>query len=87
MIIKLVIFLLFAYFGFKAWKAIKTVNEVIGKKVNRQMKTEIDEDLVKDPFCQTYFQKRDGIHHRYGGEDIYFCSHECKEKFLASRGD
>ncbi|MBW2604850.1 MAG: hypothetical protein JRE28_11130 [Deltaproteobacteria bacterium] len=43
---------------------------------------EIDDVMVKDPYCEMYFAKRDGVHLNIEGRDVYFCSKECKDKFL-----
>lgn len=43
----------------------------------------IDDVMVKDPYCKVYFPKRDGVHVRIKGEDLYFCSDACRDKFLA----
>ena len=43
---------------------------------------EIDDVMVKDPYCEVYFPKRKGIHLKVDGEDLYFCSPECKGKYL-----
>ncbi len=43
---------------------------------------EIDDVMVKDPYCGIYFAKRDGVGVNINGDDVYFCSIECKDKFL-----
>ena len=43
---------------------------------------EIDDVMVRDPYCNVYFAKRDGVHLNIQGKDVYFCSTECKDKFL-----
>ncbi|MBW1728928.1 MAG: hypothetical protein JRI63_11780 [Deltaproteobacteria bacterium] len=43
---------------------------------------EIDDVMIKDPFCEIYFPKKDGVHLRINGKDLYFCSKECRDKFL-----
>ncbi len=40
------------------------------------------EELVQDPFCQTYIPKRSALKKRIGGRDYYFCNSECLEKFI-----
>ena len=47
---------------------------------------QIDDDMVKDPYCGVYFAKRDGVLLRHQGKDIYFCSEECRDNFLSSTG-
>jgi YHS domain-containing protein len=50
-----------------------------GKKLNRQPEPE---ELVQDPYCQTYIPKRTAARKRVAGRDYYFCSKECLRKFL-----
>lgn len=45
---------------------------------------EIDDIMVKDPYCEVYFLKRNGVPLRFEGNDLYFCSTECRDKFVAS---
>jgi YHS domain-containing protein len=42
----------------------------------------VDDVLIQDPVCQTYFARRDGVHLRHGGRDLYFCSNQCRERYL-----
>ena len=44
---------------------------------------EIDDEMVKDPYCEIYFTKRDGVHLRHRGEDLYFCSEACRDKYVS----
>jgi YHS domain-containing protein len=43
----------------------------------------IDDVMVKDPYCNVYFPKRDGVQVKHKGQDLYFCSDTCREKFMA----
>ena len=43
---------------------------------------EIDDVMVQDPLCKVYFPKRDAYRLKYGGKELYFCSAECKNKFI-----
>ncbi len=45
----------------------------------------VDDIMIKDPFCEAYFPKRNGVHLLVDGKDLYFCSTECRDKFIASR--
>lgn len=38
-------------------------------------------EMVKDPCCGVYFLVQDGYPLRVGGEDLYFCSPECRDKY------
>lgn len=39
-------------------------------------------ELKKDPQCGTYVSPELAIQSRYRGEELYFCSRECEQKFL-----
>jgi YHS domain-containing protein len=42
---------------------------------------EIDDIMIQDPYCNVYFPQRSGFHLNNNGEDLYFCSAECRDKF------
>jgi YHS domain-containing protein len=42
----------------------------------------IDDIMVKDPFCKVYFPQRQGIRATIHGVEYYFCSKECRDKFI-----
>ncbi len=43
--------------------------------------TDINE-MVKDPICGIYVLARDAKTLRTGGQTFYFCSEECRKRFL-----
>jgi len=53
-----------------------------GKKSHREEKPE---ELVQDPYCQTYIPIRSALRRRVGGRDYYFCKRECLERFLQQK--
>ena len=72
--------LYFCYRFLKSW----VLKEKSSQKEAFENKTSemIDNVMVKDPYCEVYFAKRDGVHLNFKGRDVYFCSKECKDKFL-----
>ncbi len=40
------------------------------------------DELVKDPVCGVYCPKKEAIAIRVNGKIYYFCSTECRDKFL-----
>jgi len=65
----------------KFWKLKNTQSKAgFGKTDNV-----VDDIMIKDPFCETYFPKRNGVHLLVDGKDLYFCSTECRDKFIASQ--
>jgi len=44
----------------------------------------VEDEMIKDPVCSVYFPKRDGLRLHKDGQDIYFCSEQCRDKFVSS---
>jgi YHS domain-containing protein len=82
---KLLILILVGYLGYRAFKSWMVSNTSSGRSVAGKDAGAIDDIMVKDPFCEVYFPKRNGVHLRHAGEDLYFCSTESRDKFLAER--
>jgi uncharacterized protein len=40
------------------------------------------EELVQDPYCQTYIPRRSAVKRRIAGKEYYFCNQKCLEAFL-----
>jgi YHS domain-containing protein len=53
-----------------------------GKKRSRESESE---ELVQDPYCQTYVPKRTAVRRRIKGSDYYFCTKGCLRKFLEEK--
>jgi len=72
------------YRGLKSW-----VIGNIGLKDGRQRNGagDVVDEMVKDPYCKVYFPKRNAIRLSHGGRELYFCSNECRDKFLQQRDD
>ena len=82
---RLLIIIGVAYLAYRALKSWMLQNVSTEKTVTGETTGEIDDVMIKDPFCQVYFPKRTGVHLRHGGQDLYFCSTECRDKFLESQ--
>jgi len=80
-------YLIYFGLGYLAYKLLRSW--IIGKTSPRAdipqgTGGQIEDVMVKDPYCQVYFPKREGIRAVVDGEELYFCSRECRDKFLAS---
>ena len=63
-------------------ESLKDIDEVEIYTESRFYSGKIDDVMIKDPFCEAYFPKRNGVHYKHNGEDLYFCSEDCKAKFI-----
>ena len=78
-------FLIILALIYVAYRAIKSWMLPTGKsknKVSREPTGEIDDVMVKDPYCEVYFPKRNGVHLKINGKDLYFCSTECRDNYI-----
>ena len=42
---------------------------------------QIDDVMVKDPYCEVYFPKRKGVPLKKDGQQLLFCSEKCRDKY------
>ncbi len=84
---KLLILLGIIYVGYRASKSWITKNLASGTPLSGQKTGAIDDVMVKDPFCNVYFPKRDGVHLKSRGEDLFFCSTDCRDKYVVSQNN
>ena len=53
------------------------------KTVFGNKSAQIDDVMIKDPYCEAYFPKRNAVHLNLDANDLYFCSKECRDKYIA----
>jgi YHS domain-containing protein len=71
------------YLCFKFLKSLGSPTKAPLRNADFQGKAgEIDDVMIKDPFCGVYFPKRDGVYLKQKGADLFFCSTKCKDRFL-----
>ena len=83
--IKLLIIAGIAYFGYKKLKSMALQEGRMSQKVEGKQNSGADDVMIQDPFCNTWFSRKDAVHLRLDGQDFYFCSAQCRDSFLAAR--
>ena len=83
--IRLIIYLGLGYLVYKLIKALIFPKTQPLRGSKPQSVGQIDDIMVKDPYCKTHFPRKDGVHLKMNGEDLIFCSSECRDKYLAGR--
>ena len=66
----------FLYRKYQAWS-----KSISGKDIDADA---LEDVMVQDPHCKTYFPRREGIPLRMNGEELLFCSRKCRDEFAAS---
>jgi uncharacterized protein len=58
---------------------------LLESKPKEEKLREFEDELVKDPICGIYIPKNKAITAKVEGAKVYFCSRECKEKYLEEK--
>ena len=81
---RFLIFLLLIYFCYILFKSRKkSVKKPAVKSVDSVNKA--DDIMVYDPCCKIYYPKTNCISFKDKDKTLYFCSKECKNKFLKNK--
>ena len=83
--IRFIILAVVTYVFYRALKSWMFPASDSSKSVSGKDTGKIDDIMIKDPFCEAYFPKRNAVHLNFGGEDLYFCSNACKDQFIAAQ--
>jgi len=81
-ILKIIIYAFLAYIGFLFFRFFRALNKA--SKPPRASKG-TSGIMVKDDICNTYLPKENAIREVYEGKEYYFCSSECRQKFLEQK--
>ena len=80
-------FIILAVVGYVFYRALKSWMLGSGSRpadLTGRGQTEVDDVLVQDPVCKTYIAQRDGIHLEQDGKVLYFCSEQCRDRYIGS---
>jgi len=79
---RLIIFGALIYLAYRAVKSWMSAGSQASSKMTRRAAGEIDDIMVKDPICEVYFPRRNGVPLTFEGRELLFCSPECRDKFI-----
>ena len=83
-LIRLAILCLVIYLVYKLAKWIIMAPGLRGREVpGRQVPAAPGEDLVEDPYCHIYVPMSQAHKATIDGQDLYFCSETCFEKYTS----
>ena len=84
---RLLIFLGLIYLFYRALKSWMAPNKTSKTATYQQRSPEIDDVMVKDPFCEVYFPVKDGVRITHEGQELIFCSTRCRDKFIEAQSE
>ena len=82
--IRVIVFLIIGYLAYRVLRRWRRGRSLPGR-MNGGAAGRIDDVMIKDPQCGTYFPRRDGIVLKRNEGDLLFCSVECRDKYLSAR--
>jgi YHS domain-containing protein len=82
-IFKVLIIIVLLYVGYKIVTMLKRGKSPEAKAYRVNGDASRGEDLVQDPFCKTYVPKSQAYLSEVDGQQQYFCSRDCCEKYLS----
>jgi len=82
---RFVVFIILIYLMYRIIKSIGQTKPV--KNENYQFKASPVgvEDLIEDPVCHTYVPLSQAFRIEISGNDYYFCSKQCSEKYVSGK--
>jgi len=72
--------IILALLGYLLYRILK-VFFLSGKRLKKSRNGGPIDEMVQDPFCQTYIPLRDTQRKIINGKEYFFCSKECADKF------
>jgi YHS domain-containing protein len=84
---RLLILFLLIYVAYRLFKKWALPGQSSTRSAGQEPLTTVDDVMVKDPFCETYFPQRKGIKKVIAGQTYYFCSTECRDKYIEAIKD
>ncbi|MCX5860848.1 MAG: YHS domain-containing protein [Desulfomonile sp.] len=84
MVVRIILFLIFAYFGIKTflWLSRYFRRSLDRRTQGSPEQTGTINDMVRDPVCGVYIPYQGALSLVRNGENVYFCSEECRREFV-----
>jgi len=82
-LIRLLIFAGLAYFFYRKIKTWALENMSPPRKSFNKTEETVSDIMIQDPYCKTFFPKREAIQLDIKGKQLHFCSTQCREKYIA----
>lgn len=75
----------YALLAYIVYKSIRLFQNLSQKSHSPPKSKQTSGLMVKDPICNTYLPQEDAMKEIMEGKEYFFCSKECRQKFLESK--
>ena len=79
--IRILIYAIIAYVFYRILKGAFSPK----KEIERTSSGGVIDEMVQDSFCKTYIPRRESVRKVIEGQEHFFCSNECADKFKSER--
>jgi uncharacterized protein len=86
-VIKFIISALLIYLLYKIIKIVRQLKPAENKINQSKSPPAEGEDLIEDPVCHTYVPVSQAYKREISGNDYYFCSKQCSDKFTLEKNN
>jgi YHS domain-containing protein len=73
----------YAFLAYLAYLVFRVYRAATRKRQSPRPPRQIQGVMVKDDICNTYIPREEAIREVRNGQEHFFCSEECRRKFLA----
>lgn len=81
--IRLLVIAGLAYFFYRKIKSWTLENMNPPRQSFNKPDESVNDIMIQDPYCKTYFPQREAIQLDLDGKHLCFCSTQCREKYIA----
>ena len=85
MLIRLLIYIALGIVLYRAVKSLFGQSQNRGRSGEGDAGEPVDDVMIQDPQCGVYFPQNRAVVLKTGGQALYFCSDECRDRYLAER--
>lgn len=82
MLLRLLILIIAGVVIYRAIKRIGASNAARRDPFSNNTPMDVDDVMIKDPVCGSYFPKGQAVTIESEGRKVHFCSVECRDKYL-----
>lgn len=82
---RLLIWIILLYLGYRFVRSWTQKHLSSSQTVTNRGAGEIADVMIKDPYCNIYFPRNEGVPFTVKGRELYFCSSECRDKYIAEQ--
>ncbi|UCD86100.1 MAG: YHS domain-containing protein, partial [Deltaproteobacteria bacterium] len=78
---RLILIIILSYLGYRLFKNLFGSREDRRGSIPEDLSPGGSKEMIKDPQCNTYIPKDEAVRQQIKGQDYYFCSKECAQRF------